>query len=924
MKKITLLLVLIMSSLVYGQNTGSISGLLTDKGYDDEPLAFANVIIKGTTKGTTSDFDGNYELSGLSTGNYTLIFTFVGYKNQEHTVSVENGKVTKLNVNMEPTAASLDEIVVTVSSKRESVTALLTEQKKAVEIKTAIGAEELSAKAVSDAGAATLKVTGVNKAEGSSNIYVRGLGDRYNSTTLNGLPLPSNDPRNKNIDLSLFSSDIIRSVGISKAFSSYMYLDAAGANIDVLSKETTEKSFLKIGVSTGANTQTTLKEFKRIDGTNFVGVNTDTQHSIRNLANYSFDDSFTPENRLAAPNTSLSLNAGRRFKLNDESNLSFFLVGSFSNKHVFRDGISDNIIDIDDNGVLNVGSQFNSENFGYNASKMLMGNVAYKINSNHKVSYNHLFVHSNTQTIQDFIGTTNDVGRDQGDNRLVNVILQTETQNRLFVNQLLSSHKFGEGIDLNSGLAYNAIFNDEPDRRKNTFIIDNDNNTTRIGQNAVRDNSRFYGNLFENNIAGRLDAVKYLGGDRTENKGKLVLGYNGVITDRKFDGIYFDHNFTNPRNTFVDTNNLDAVFNQNNLNNNLFGIETSRGRNANDPNTYLPQLYDAKKDIHAAFIDATYNFGDSFTANVGLRAEDVKMQVDWNTNISFPGFSSVSSVNLDKQYILPTVNLKYKLNEKINFRGSGSVTYTYPQFKEIAPFPYEEINSRVTGNPALLPSDNYNAELKFEMFPNKTELLSVGVFGKLIQNSINRLERNSAIERDYTYANAGDATVLGLELEGRLDLVSIISDEEDKSQNLSFGGNATVMSTRLEYADNPLFNFTGTSSQLEGASPLTINADLSYKFNLNDRVTTSTLVFNYQSDKVYSLGSNFQENIVEKAVPLLDFVFKHNFNKNLTLKFNAKNILNPRFERFRDVAEKLTTNSYRKGTTLSVGINYSL
>jgi len=169
-----------MSSLVYGQNTGSISGLLTDKGYDDEPLAFANVIIKGTTKGTTSDFDGNYELSGLSTGNYTLIFTFVGYKNQEHTVSVENGKVTKLNVNMEPTAASLDEIVVTVSSKRESVTALLTEQKKAVEIKTAIGAEELSAKAVSDAGAATLKVTGVNKAEGSSNIYVRGLGDRYN------------------------------------------------------------------------------------------------------------------------------------------------------------------------------------------------------------------------------------------------------------------------------------------------------------------------------------------------------------------------------------------------------------------------------------------------------------------------------------------------------------------------------------------------------------------------------------------------------------------------------------------------------------------------------------------------------------------------------------------------------------------------
>ncbi len=923
MKKITLLLVLIMSSLVYGQNTGSISGLLFDKQYD-EPLAFANVLIKGTTKGTTSDFDGNYELSGLSSGSYTIIFTFVGYKNQEHTVSVVNGKVTKLDINMEPTAASLDEVVVRVSTKKESVTALLTEQKKAVEIKTAIGAEELAAKAVSDAGAATLKVTGVNKTEGSSSIYVRGLGDRYNGTTLNGLPLPSNDPTNKNIDLSLFSSGIIRSVGISKAFSSYMSLDVAGANIDVLSKETTEKSFLKIGVSTGVNTQSTLKRFQRIDGTNFVGVNTDTQHNIRNLADYNFDTSFTPENGLAAPNSSLSLNAGRRFKLTDESNLSFFLVGSFSNKHEFRDGFKNNVIGVDANGLALVGTAYdNAETFIYNASKMLMGNVAYKINSNHKVSYNHLFVHSNTQSIQDFVGTTTEIGRSDTDNRLVNDVLQKETQNRLFVNQILSSHKFGEGIDLNSGLAYSAIFSDEPDRRRNSFIIDIDNNTTRLSQNAVRDNGRFYGNLFEDNVAGRLDVVKYLGGDRSENKGKVTLGYNGFVADRKYDGIFFDHNLSDPRNSFV-TGNLDAIFNQENLTNGVFGIETPRGRNANDPETYLPLFYDGTKNTHAAFIDATYNFGDKFTANVGLRAEDVKMQVSWNTSIGLPGFSAQGNIDLDRQYFLPAFNLKYKLNDKINFRGSGSVTYTYPQFKEIAPFPYEEINSRVTGNPALLPSDNYNAELKFEMFPNKTELLSVGVFGKLIQNAINRLEAPSAVENDFTFENVGDATVLGLELEGRLDLVSIVSDDDDKSQNLSLGGNATLMHTELEFTNTDRFNLTNDSSQLEGASPLTINADLSYKFNLNDRVTTSTLVFNYQSDKVYTIGANFKENIVEKAVPLLDFVFKHSFNEKLSLKFNAKNILNPRFERFRDVPQELTRSSYRKGTTLSVGVNYSL
>jgi len=906
------------------QNSGSVVGKLTDKEYNNEPLAFANVLIKGTTKGTTSDFDGLYEFNDLEVGNYTLIFSFVGYETQEIVVTIVSGKVTEVNVPMGASAASLDEIVITTTTRRESETALLFEQKKAVEIKTAIGAQELSKKAVSDAGAATLKVTGVNKQEGSSKIYVRGLGDRYNSTTLNGLPLPSNDPRNKNIDLSLFRADIIESVGIGKAFSSYMSSDVAGANIDIVSKETSTKSFFKVGVSTGANTQTTFKDFKEIDGASWSGVNSNTQHKVRDLSVYSFDNSYTPDDAKANPNLGVSLNYGKKFTLTDESNISLFLVGSFNNDYSYRNGQSDAIVDINDSGALNVGSIFETETYDYTASKLLMGNIVYKINNNHKLSFNHLFVHSNSQKIQDFVGTTNDIGRDADDNRLVNVLLQTEIQNRLFVNQFMSNHKFGETIDVNAAASYNAIYNDEPDRRKNSFVIDNDSNTTEILQNAVRDNSRFYGNLFENIIAGNLNLVKYFG-ERFENKGKITLGYNGSITDRKFDGIYFDHNFANPRDTSVDINNLDAIFNQNGLDNNLFGLETSRGRNSDDAETYLPQLYDADKTIHAGYIDAIYNINEKLTANVGVRAENIQMNVAWDTNISFPGFSNSSQIALDKQYILPTLNLKYQLTEKINLRASGSKTYTYPQFKEIAPFTYEGINYQESGNPALLPSDNYNGELKFELFPNKSELISIGVFGKLIQNSINRLERNSAIERDFTFDNSGDATVFGIEIEGRFDVVSIEDENAESSKTLSIGGNATLMNTKLEYnTANTLFNYTGSSSQLEGAAPLTINADLSYNFNINEKETIATIVFNYQSDKVFSIGTNFQENIVEKGVPLLDFVFTHQFNKNLSVKFNAKNLLNPSFERYRDVPEKLTMNSYKRGTSISAGFSYNL
>ncbi|AUS07291.1 TonB-dependent receptor [Pseudotamlana carrageenivorans] len=914
MKKLLVLFTIFISASAYAQNMGSIKGMLTDKEYNNEPLAFANVLIKGTTKGTTSDFDGLYYFDNIESGTYTLIFSFVGYETQEVTVTVTTGKTEEVNIVMSASAATLDEVIVTTTTKRESETALLLEQKKAVTIKQAIGAQELSKKAVSDAGAATLKVTGVNKKEGSSKIYVRGLGDRYNNTTLNGLPLPSNDPRNKNIDLSLFSTGVIENVGIAKSFSSTSSSDVAGASVDIVSKEMSGKSFFKFEVSSAVNSQTTFEDFKQMDGSNWLGIVKNTKTGINDLTVYNFQNSFSPNQTTASPNFGLSFNYGNTVKFSNESSLGVFLVGSFSNAYAYQEGRSANIVNLG-----NVGSEFDTKTYNYNASTMLMGNVVYKINNNHKISYNHLFVHSNTQEIEDFVGTTPDIGREDDDNRLLNLMLQTEVQNRLFVNQILSTNKFGESVDVNAALSYNAIYNDEPDRRKNTFIIDNDSNRTFISQNAVRDNSRFYGNLFEDDIAGNLEAIKYLG-ERLENKGKVTIGYNGRLTNRKFDGIYYDHNFANPTGTIVDINNLDATFNQGNLDNGIFGVETSRGRNNNDDETFLPQLYNGNKTTHAAFADLVYKFNDKFTTNIGLRAESVQMNVDWDVNISVAGYPSIGDIDLNKNYVLPALNLKYELNDKINLRASGSISYTYPQFKEIAPFTYEGINYQETGNPALIPSDNYNAEIKFELFPKKSELIAVGLFGKLIENSINRLERTSAIERDFTFDNSGNATIYGAEIEAKVDVLSKEIDA-DKSQALTFGTNATVMKTILSFdKSNTLFNYTGDSSQLEGASPFTVNADVSYRFTNNDKETISTLVFNYQSDKVFSIGTNFQENIIEKAVPILDFVFKHQFNQQISFKFNAKNLLNPSFDRYRDVAGKPIMNTYKNGVTVTTGL----
>src|SRR5210317_1499580 len=125
-------IIFLFGSSVFGQTTGSIVGKLIDREMNDEPLPFANVLIKGTTKGTTSDFDGLYEIDGLEPGTYTVVYSFLGYETVELSVTVEAGKVTEVNVPMSATAGvSLDEVVLVTSVANDSEVALLLEQKKA-------------------------------------------------------------------------------------------------------------------------------------------------------------------------------------------------------------------------------------------------------------------------------------------------------------------------------------------------------------------------------------------------------------------------------------------------------------------------------------------------------------------------------------------------------------------------------------------------------------------------------------------------------------------------------------------------------------------------------------------------------------------------------------------------------------------------
>ena len=107
-------------SWVFAQETGGVVGKLLDAELNNEPLAFANILIKGTTIGTTSDFDGLYEIAGLDPGTYTVVYSYLGYETVEiPNVEVVAGKVTNINVPLSASAGvALEEVVVTTVARK--------------------------------------------------------------------------------------------------------------------------------------------------------------------------------------------------------------------------------------------------------------------------------------------------------------------------------------------------------------------------------------------------------------------------------------------------------------------------------------------------------------------------------------------------------------------------------------------------------------------------------------------------------------------------------------------------------------------------------------------------------------------------------------------------------------------------------------
>ena len=903
MRKILFFTLLIFTQIIVSQDKGTIKGLLTDKEANNEPLPFANIIVKGTTIGATTDFDGNYVLK-VPAGNHIIVFSFLGYKTVEKPVSIKANETIIVNQLMAAEeGVALDEVVVKSSTSKEKVSALILEQKKAVSIKTTIGAQELATKGVSDASGAVTKTAGVSK--GSKNVVVRGLGDRYNSTTFNGLPLPSEDPEYKNISLDFFDTSVIKNIGVNKVFSSDLNGDVGGANIDIVSKEVTRKREANLGFSLGLNSQTVSKEFLTIDGTNRFGTQK-LNHSITDLNTYNFSNSFKPNSQNFQLNNSFSFKYGKKYEVGKDNSLSFFVVGGFDTKYNFTEG---SIKQTTSQGTIFQQQEFSK--YDFNVSQLLMGNLKFKSSKGYTLAYNHLFIHNNKQSIGDYFGFDNP----EEDGDLEFQRRQQTNNNELYVNQLLGTYKISDRLDLEAKGSLNFIRGNEPDRRTNKYLLRDGFYSPQTS--SAGENERYFSKLQENDYATKTMLTYKLKEDE-DNKSIIDFGADYRYTERLFAATIFNHGFSNR--FAIDIDNPDAIFNQNSVNNGTFIMETGRGRNLR---VFDPFTYRGKRLITGLFSNIVLEINKDFIISGGLKFERNHQRVTYDTNIASSNVDGPSEI--DRSYILPSFNLKYNFNENSIFRLAASQTYTFPQFKETAPFKYQDVSFSSQGNPDLKPSDNYNFDAKYEYYFSSSELITVTGFYKMIKNPIARSEIPSG-GNTLTYLNVGkDASVYGLELEARKNLLKS-DDETEKEFSLNAGLNASFLVSKVNLDANSIAQFQQSSSQLEGATPFLMNADITFNKKYENNEITSSLVFNYFSDRVYSIGTRGFENIIEKGIPTLDLVSSLKLNKKYSLKLKATNLLNPSFQLNRDSstnAGNVVLRNYKKGVNLSLGLSYN-
>ena len=890
-----LILVLTLSAMT--AMAGTIKGTITDK-QTREPLTGATVQIVGTTQGAVADIDGNYSLK-VENGTYTLSVKYVGYKD----ILMDNVRAGKadviLNFELESDAQALGEVSVVARKNLEGERALQMERQKATLAIENLGSKEMNIKGISNVEEGVKKITGISIAD-AGQLIVRGLGDRYSTTTLNGLPIASPNPDNKLIPLDLFPSSTVQNITVSKVYNAEAFADYSGAHIDISTKENISEDFFHIGFDTGSKFNTLGKERYQMNRNGSLLKTSGVDRAALNMPLLEFDDyvktrnifdtTFGVKKKTALPDFGGNLSFGKNIGIGGQT-LSILASASASNGYQNMDDAFYKTLE----ATGNVQDNFSYDSYAQELKLAALGHIGYTLRRHDRIGYTFFYARNATDTYQHREGVDAEDHELTGSNNITHIYT---LQNH----QLNGLHNFGsrEQWALTWGGSYSKTGSEEPDRRQVMYIRNGDG-TLELFKLNRQETMRYFGSLDEKEWNGNL-ALRW----KWSENNFLKLGFNYKNKKRDYQATRFYYNLNRINPVITDIYDTDGFLNQHNIANG--DITVQRVMQPKDS-------YRAGNEIYSGYLLTDFYPVPSLLVNLGVRYEISRQWVNYATD---GGEWYAQRRDLDKNDLFPTLNLKYTVNDANSIRFSASRTVTRPSFIEMAPFLYQESygSAQIRGNDKLQNGYNYNFDLRYERFGKNGDMISLTGYFKYLDSPIERIQALQGGATLHSFQNADNGMAGGVEVEFRKQLV----------KDLRLGANISYMYTNVKLPEGGAY--TNKERPLQGASPILANADLTYSPRFGEeRQLNLALLYNLQGSRIHAVGVSKLGDIKQQTLHTLNFSAGYDIDKHFSLKLQVNDLLNRDIIFKQEVpatGKEVEVERYKKGTGFEIGISYKL
>ena len=903
----------------------------------DEPMAFANVIVKGSTIGTTTDFDGKYSLD-LEPGEYTLTFSFVGYQTIEVSeVLIKSDEVEQVDVTL--STNTLDEIIITTTVRKNTESAVLDIQKKSAVMLDGLSSQGIKKAGASNIASAVKSVPGVS-VQGGKYVYVRGLGDRYTKSILNGVDIPGLDPDRNTIQMDIFPTNILENIIVIKSAAAEYPADFTGGVVDIVTRDFPTKKETSFSIGSAYNSEMHFKNDFLIgpsEGTDFLGFDNNSRSRPINRYQYipgtfenyplltqltsSFNPILQAERKTSKNNFNFGFTTGNQFLVGDNDKLGYQFSLSYRNETSFYKNRVDNRLTKDPNNSSNYNlltSRLSTGDEGENNIILsgLAGLVYKRENSKYKLNLLHI---QNGESVGGYFNQeASQAGAGGGIEQYTKDVIQY-TQ-RSVTNLLLNGqHNIENGWNIDWKISPTLATVLDKDHRTTAFQITQEGDAI-IAPSSSGYPQRVWRDLFEFNLANQVNFLKKY--TLKDKPAKLKFGGGMTYKFRDFELDYYIFTSTNPVVPNGQANNLL-------LTENIWTPETQAGTHLVFGNLYQSaNSYEGEQRIYSGYFSNEFELIENLKSVVGIRTELFQSYYTGQNQSGSQVFYNEKII--DNFDIYPSANLILSLNENSNLRSSFSKTTARPSFKEASRAQiYDAISDRLfIGNLDLKPSYIDNLDMRYEIFGDKGDIIAFSGFYKTFKDPI-ELTFFASAPNQLTARNLGSAKVYGAEFEIRKPL-NIISDDVRKWR---FSLNASLIKSSLEMFEDEYNNRLNAARDgesiyrtrdLQGQSPFLINSNIEF---LNEET-------GFQYGLFYNVQGRTLEVVGTGIVPDVYTVPFHSLNFNLkkfldddgksSISIKAKNILNSKkesvYESF-NISDEIWT-SRMQGTEISIG--YSL